>query len=184
MDKFIITGLPRSRTGWLANLFTYGPSFCVHDGVMLGHPTFCSLMEIASRNPEIRHVGNSDSGIALTRNPSDYDQCKVIIVERPLEDAYRSFMAYFTSNPYRDQWKIDPEKTRLVFQTALAGLQEFKKLPTVMTVQFSELEDEHKVSDLWSFIVPEQSFNRDRWAVLDKLRVNPASEKVSVKWVS
>lgn len=29
---FFITGYPRSRTAWLANLCTWGDSFCLHDG--------------------------------------------------------------------------------------------------------------------------------------------------------
>ena len=28
---FFITGLPRSRTAWLANWFTYGHTFCFHE---------------------------------------------------------------------------------------------------------------------------------------------------------
>lgn len=31
--QFFITGLPRSRTAWFANLFTWGDSICYHDGL-------------------------------------------------------------------------------------------------------------------------------------------------------
>jgi hypothetical protein len=60
---FFITGLPRSRTAWLANFFTTGPSYCAHDALLgcadLG--AFAKRME--SLPGSIR--GDSDSGLAL-----------------------------------------------------------------------------------------------------------------------
>lgn len=61
--EFLILGLPRSRTAWLANLFTVPPlSFCLHEGL--------SLPEVAGSwhalATKLRSAGTNAVGLADT----------------------------------------------------------------------------------------------------------------------
>jgi hypothetical protein len=58
MSFYIITGLPRSRTAWLATYFTYGESFCFHDELLDGPHVLNSKMRLASKR--FAHVGHAD----------------------------------------------------------------------------------------------------------------------------
>jgi hypothetical protein len=57
MTPFFITGLPRSRTAWLANFFTTDHSFCYHDISRVG--SVWAILESTSSD----FVGDSDSGL-------------------------------------------------------------------------------------------------------------------------
>src|SRR5258708_1328687 len=98
VDRFAIIGVPRSRTAWLSVLVTVGSCFCLHDGLAGGRDFFSRLDDIAKRNPTIRHVGNSDSGITLLMKPEELgDQTKFVVVLRGASDAYMSYARYFTT---------------------------------------------------------------------------------------
>ena len=74
MTPFFITGLPRSRTAWLANFFTTQTAFCFHDRCKDGWTAAWveqSLKMVAQGfvpgSPPARytHVGDADSGLML-----------------------------------------------------------------------------------------------------------------------
>lgn len=61
MKTFFVTGLPRSRTAWIANYLTYGKTFCFHDGFCgLAHPLELKDKFDAMRTNGFETVGNSD----------------------------------------------------------------------------------------------------------------------------
>lgn len=188
-DRFIITGFPRSRTGWLANLFTYGSCFCLHDGLqhVLGRRNrrfnlWEHLDTFSARNPSLHRVGNSDSGIPLVIKPKDIPaKTKVVIVRRPQGDAERSYVRYFSAHPYPDLRVPTPDEMHDVFERtrfALDGYELQVPKELLRVIDYSDLDHAVQVQMLWEFIVPDEPFNADRWALLNALRVNPASEKV------
>lgn len=81
----MIIGLPRSRTTWLANLFTTGNSICLHDP-LLNH----SFHELDTLYPG-KYVGISDTSLCLAgyRALNEMPYRKVII-HRELSDVRRS----------------------------------------------------------------------------------------------
>ena len=53
----------------------------------------------------------------------------------------------------------------------------------MMPVAFDDLNDEKVVANLWRFIAPETPFHVERYRILDKLAVNPQSNKVKIAWL-
>jgi hypothetical protein len=184
VDRFIITGLPRSRTSWLANLFTYGSSLCMHDGLTHGKDFFNWLELMRVSDPRIRHMGNSDSGIPLAFEAAPED-VKVVVVQRNWMDCMVSFRKYFSQHPYTHLGMVNADvegpAIQAIFQNAREKLTSFMdtvKPGLLKVVDFADLNDPDAVESMWNFLVPDEPFSWARWQILDKLRVNPASEKV------
>lgn len=77
MSKFVITGLPRSRTAWFSAYFTYGDIICYHEAFYHGIP-----LEGA------KHVGNADCGYFV--KDWDIGEHGLVIIHRDPEDVARS----------------------------------------------------------------------------------------------
>lgn len=62
---FFITGLPRSRTAWLANFLNWGNTWCWHDGIRgcSSLDEFAKLMEPSEPIDGTTQVGDCDSGL-------------------------------------------------------------------------------------------------------------------------
>jgi len=180
LSKFIITGLPRSRTSWLANLFTYGSSFCMHDGLATGNDFFCRLRAVAASDSSIRYVGNSDSGIPMFMPPSEFDDCKVLVVLRDKKECFASFQSYFTEHPYPSLATSWTNRLKDYFDLVSNRLKEFyREIPSerLQLLCFHHLDNAEVVARAWKFLVPDEPFNFARFEILNKMRVNPASEK-------
>lgn len=182
-ERFIITGLPRSRTGWLANLFTYGSCFCLHDGVRFGTKLeFWDRLEaLAKFRQWIRWIGNSDSGLPLSHQPGEFPGVKFIFVTRDRREAAESFATYFENNPYPEQLPYTRPAWMDVFNRAQERLEHFKAgVPSewAHSVDFDGLNSVAVVEGIWNFIAPDEPFFKERFEQLDKLRVNPMSRKV------
>lgn len=187
--RFIITGLPRSRTSWLANLFNCGPCICLHDGMVLNKNIPLLLDQVANRNPGIKHVGNSDSGIALLDNLDWLEDFKVIVVERDPCEVEESYHQYFKQWPYPQLGVPSRESVHKMvdmlsdkIDMLVENLVETSQ-DKFRPVAFDDLNDEKVVADLWSFIAPETPFHVERYRILDKLAVNPQSAKVKIAWL-
>lgn len=180
LQRFVITGLPRCRSGWLSNLMTYGSSFCGHDFLQYGKNFWGKLDEIASNDDNILYVGNSDTGIPLLYEPHDFTDCKILVVLRDTTDALENYIAYFQKHPYPQIGIPDREKMLEIFQTIKDRLARFCAMPNCKTVLFDHLNHKGVVKDVVNWLTPGERFNEDRWELLDKLRVNPCSQKVRV----
>jgi len=79
--KFVITGLPRSRTAWFAGYFTQGDTICVHEAAF-----YDKDMDLPFEN-----IGTADSGYL---NEPEWAEAfapdKVVVVHRPLKEVIRS----------------------------------------------------------------------------------------------
>ena len=185
-DRFLITGLPRSRTSWLANLFTYGPCFCLHDGCQYGKAGVLDRMtQIECVRPALKHVGNADSGVALMFDPGEYPVDKVVVVWRATEDVCKSALKFFTEHPYPQQGKMTRRTVVDVLGRVERGIRSLVREmdeSRVLMVRFEDLNRAGIVEDVWDFVCPEEPFDRERFALLDQIRVNPMSEKVRTLW--
>ena len=67
MTPYFITGLPRSRTAWLANYLTWGSSLCLHDVyATLDTPHLMpDHLEKAQSESGVQHIGVSDPALLL-----------------------------------------------------------------------------------------------------------------------
>lgn len=184
-DRFVITGYPRSRTAWLANLFTYGTCFCLHDGLQYGSSFWDIVEEAADCTAEVRHIGNSDSGIALLFAPEELKGVKVVIVDREKNEALDSYQRYFEKHPYPGIGVPDRRKMERVFELAESKMKVLKEsLPEDMlrVIAYQNLESAGAVEILWNFIAPDETFNEHRFKLLNTIRMNTISAKVRHVW--
>jgi len=75
--NFFITGLPRSRTAWIANFFSTGDVFCWHEA-MAGITSKAQYWERLSTE-RYTHVGNSDCTLYMG---GLLPNCPLVIIER------------------------------------------------------------------------------------------------------
>lgn len=87
MSKFFITGLPRCRSAWFANLLSYGDSFCYHDG-WHGCQTQ-ELFRTRLKIPGFNHVGNSDPANAVFWRylAEEYPTARWVVVMRNVAES-------------------------------------------------------------------------------------------------
>lgn len=93
--NFFITGLPRSRTAWLAAYFTDGNVFCYHDGLkyLNKKEEFYYLMGAAHKDYKLDTIGNSDSGLIYTDFQTRFPDADTVIIERPVADSWQSMVS-------------------------------------------------------------------------------------------
>lgn len=162
MTRHFITGLPRSRTAWLAAYFSTGKAFCYHEPMA----RISSLDQIAGLYdlPQYDHVGISDSGLGFfTKEIIERFAPRTIIVERDPDAVRRSLQSI--GIPDRFYVKVLAE--------ALGSVPES---PLVLRVPFDALRDPQVMEQVHRHLVPSVPFDPMRFALMSKLMVecNPA----------
>lgn len=94
MKHFFLTGLPRCKSAFFANLLTYGDSFCYHDaflGLDKLEDIHCKL-KICPQLGTFSTVGISDPALVLfwERMVEWYPDAKWIVVKRPEREVVKS----------------------------------------------------------------------------------------------
>lgn len=165
---FFITGLPRTRTAWLANLFTTDTTVCFHEPRE-------SIEAIVAAYPELR-IGVADSTLPM-KYPGlreKWPQARWLYVKRNPADAMRSFVK-FTRNHYR---LLNREIHRYweMHHTASLGLGGEKGLD-LMGIRFEDLSDPARIAQVWEFLLPDVPFNPLRLQVLENLKIEQDIER-------
>jgi hypothetical protein len=185
---FFVTGFARSRTAWLANLLTYGPSYCHHDALRLGTtPEFLEKMFTDTwwHNEDVEYVGDSDSGL-LAIAPKvlkAFPDSRWVLIERPMEEAARSYFNAFKDTPYPQTPVMSLEQVRALYLCISDWKDAFKKIVPghlLMVVPFDRLGDEAVVASIWTWCVPAIPFNYERFRMLNSFSVNIIPGKVEV----
>jgi hypothetical protein len=198
-EVFFVTGLPRSRTTWLSNYLTYGNIWCHHD-LLLKTPHM-DWFDDALRRPGAQVTGDSDSALPLAYEEINkwYPQAKWIVVLRNRMDAQKSYLKYFREHPYQRQRPLNWEQMEAAFELMDRRLTSIIEHPEIskrtLVVMFDQLERAENAFPLLQFLgpnayrgVPERIWTQ-RWAMLNKMTVNPASRKIAInedwssKWV-
>jgi hypothetical protein len=94
---YFITGLPRCRSAWLANLLTWDNSFCYHDG-WLGIASVDQFAAMLNETPADK-VGNSDpANVFFWEELAErFPEAKWVVVKRDYETTLASCQRAFTS---------------------------------------------------------------------------------------
>ena len=155
MKTFFITGLPRSRTAWLANFFTYGDSFCFHEALKYSHEMWDikELFESTSKP----YVGNSDSYIPFfaQRLDSLFPDAKWVFIERDINDVAKSMQRIFSG--------YDHQK---LLNMSLPFLDFVKKEYSPLIVKYEDLDSMEECEKLWNYCIPTYAFDSQRWKML------------------
>lgn len=175
-NNFFISGLPRSRTAWLANLFTTDRTFCYHDAL-----SFNSLLSMVQRFAEHKEekVGDSDSALILHMSPlmRFFPNAAWVFVRRPLEEASSSF--WRTYGPKYPNGPTSPRECDLRFEVLEEQLGQAESMvANKMIVTFDRLSDERTIRRMWGFLLGDVPFNRERYLMLETMQINIIPSKV------
>lgn len=180
MKPFFLTGLPRSRTAWLANFFTWGESHCHHDALRLG-PDLATLRD-QLQGTEAAYVGDSDSGLVALAGEivAAYPSARWVLVERPLAEALTDFQAYFSRHPYPGIPAMSDAEARRIFEWCAARCAELPKVvpaDRLLVTSAAALDDEVEMRRVWEWCLP-LPFPARRWRMLDTFNVAVISGKI------
>lgn len=116
---YIVTGLPRSKTAWIANFLTVGDSFCFHEGFNRG------VFHVDSKI-----VGIADSGACINHKEirDRFPNAKWVIVKRDVEEVNKSLINVVG---------FDEEVTEIVTQKFVEGLAEIEVMYNPLIIPFN-----------------------------------------------
>lgn len=164
MTPFFITGLPRSGTAWLANLFTTGKTLCYHE------PSPNLVVQTMNRHPG-RRVGASDSSLVrrFAEVTTAFPSARWLYVARPIEETVKSLMAFTAALGNG----LDEKLLREELQKDIDLAGEFiRDTDRVAVVEYSSITQHSNVmAEAWHWLVPEVKFDMYRWAILREFNV-------------
>lgn len=178
--QFFITGLPRTRTAWLANLFTTGNSFCYHEVVYTNKEVSSAIA--ALKIDDYEYVGDSSSAIPMYAETlfSEFPDAPIVLIERDTGECLSSFRRAFL---YPDGGKVTSDKLEIAASMrpfASDGMERCEKAVKQMfskykerikVVSFYDLDDMKVLEDLWSHCVPDIPFDERRAEQLSRLNI-------------
>jgi hypothetical protein len=172
MTPFFITGLPRSRTAWLANFFTTDHSFCYHDISRVG--SVWSILESTSSD----FVGDSDSGL-LTLVDSlliRYPMARWLFLHNTVDRATKSFERYFTVDNEYPGTKESNIREAMEIAKQLYDIA-VQKVNNKMEIEVDELDNFQTVKQVWQWLLP-LPWNQQRYTMLNTFRINIIPQKL------
>ena len=145
-SNFLILGLPRSRTAWLANFLTYGDVTCTHEGL-----NGCrTLLEYKRQFKD--NSGDSNTGLAIFDFESLFSDFKLIIIDSDIRRSVEFARKIYRADIYGQMVKM---KKRL---DSLEGLH----------VALHDIDD--RLEEIWDYVSRYQ-FNEQRAAQLISLDI-------------
>ena len=128
--QFFITGLPRSRTAWFANLFTWGDSICYHDALH-SDPTVGRLVYMLKDVPAVcgakRGHSCASNLLAWRELDAHFPDAQWVVIERRFDDVLAACS---------DILPTTRRDALLVMQSQIAGIVEHLD---PMMVQFESI---------------------------------------------
>jgi len=170
-NQFFITGLPRSRTSWLANFFTYNNAFCFHEATR-----FCANMQDLKelmKSHEAGNIGNADPALLHIMDDVKkiFPDSRIVLIEREIHETIDSFIDFYTSYEYKNiqEW----------IEQLYEIMEKIKSRYEVKTVRHDSLNYMETCKELWEYILPDEPFDVKRWNLLDELYINKLVDKHS-----
>lgn len=155
--RFFILGLPRSRTAWLANFFTYDDVSCLHEP-----------------SAEIASLDELDARLDATGSPvqGSADTCNTLLFDSLLKrwpDA-RYIAVRRDPREVRASLRGKGLTTESMVELA-ASFESVTQHAAVIPVRFESLSDLSRLEDLWRFCGSRMPFNERRARMLIDLNV-------------
>lgn len=158
----MITGLPRSRTAWMANFFTFGDSFCFHEALVDGGD-----MTRAFSSVDTPYIGNSDSEIPFFADKDDkiYAKAKHVLIRRDKKEVVNSLQRMF---------RVDIAHA---VDECVEALERYESVFKPLVVEFGDLNDKETMMAVWHFCLPTIPFPERRWEMLNDFKVEITKTK-------
>jgi hypothetical protein len=166
-EPFIITGLPRSRTAWLAALCNTVPeAICYHEPLAT-MPRWDGVVGLL-RDARYRYAGASDSGLGFHLSElMAVLRPRVLIVSRGREDVAASLRAILPGGGVER------------FLAVLAGrLDPLRDDPAVMVVDFAALSRVRTVCACLRHLMPEATICPSKVEEFGRLNVQACTDQV------
>lgn len=185
---FFITGLPRSRTAWLANLLTWGRTFCYHEPLYsCTRVADLNLLADKAKAEGLLNVGGSDSGLPFFWRETRelFPNALWLVVRRPVKDVVISYTEYFTKHPFHGMGTLSTESVEelcINLDRELDALCRTLPDSQKLVVRFDDLGETNTVRYLWHFLTSEK-FSRLRFEQLKNFRINVVSENYDLRKV-
>ena len=141
-EPFFITGLPRSRTAWMAVAMTASRTFCRHE------PRYDSVRDLKDLwySNYYQYVGISDSGLGLKLQwIMDEIKPRVLIIDRAIEDVIRSGAKLGVHN-------------RKYIEDLYSAIAPFRFHPNTRIVNFEDLDDLNIIRSIHKHLMPHAFF--------------------------
>lgn len=158
MSLFFITGLPRSRTCWLAAYLSHGNAKCFHD--LSGEvKTPVELIDRMLRSGA-EHTGDSDSGLAMYYEAISqaYPAAKWVVVRRNASASIKWLKELGVTNPAPIIQILEDRIGDLILKL------------NPMVVEFEDLSRE-KVEEIAAYCIPGWVEDKDRSEFFSKLSI-------------
>ena len=174
-SKFMITGLPRSRTAWWSVMASTPVSVCTHEPVKIS-TCFADLLSFWA-DPNHQFAGISDSSLymQLDRILNQVQPQMLVILRDPgqvMESLRRCF-----ARPKSGATLLDEDTLFKRISEAHHRLTRVANHALVKTVQFDDLNHEGVVASCLEWILPGQGHHMKR----DLLNMNIQVEMSSIK---
>ena len=161
MRPFLITGLPRSRTAWLAHLFTMPGVWCEHEP----SGRFESLSDLGDyfkpKSGSGWRIGAADHGLGwwLAEILHRWEP-RVLLVERPVEEVYAALRGLGLPAECMQYLLELKRREDLVRQH-----------PNVLAVPFSKLDDHRTMQRAWFHLLPGVPFDESRFEYMRRFNI-------------
>ena len=151
--RFFITGLPRSRTAWMASFMTSGNAVCLHE------PRNWAAMW---NHDGAQHVGIADSGLGFQlQNIIDTYEPQVLIIDRPKDEVEASLAALNTGLPRTNFVEI--------LHKALSKFNSGEK--NILRVPYHLLSDMRTMQKIFWHLTPGEAFDEGRFMSMKDLNI-------------
>jgi hypothetical protein len=154
---FIVYGLPRSRTRWLAEFLTYGGWTCHHQAAM-------SMRSVSDVRRLFRPgTGSSEPGASLGWRVLHHlvPGIRAVVVRRPVEDSVRSMCRV----DLQGVGHYDPATLLRLLGRESRALDEIAAQPGTLSVDFEALKDEVTCARVFEHCLP-YSHDSTWWGAL------------------
>lgn len=168
MSPFLVVGLPRSRTAWLANFLSYGESFCYHEPT-IGCADVADL-RMGLYNGHRPVMGGADTGalFIIDQIKASMPDLRLLVIERSVEDVFRSCEKAGLPVVRED---LEREHQTMRLSASLDGAKR---------VRFDEIDN--SLESIWRFCVGKHScFDGVRAAQLRDLKVEALVDRYDVR---
>lgn len=164
MRPFFISGLPRCRSAWLANLLTTDKTLCHHDRKFEEH-LLVSPRRVGFAGPELV--------MQYDQIHDQFPDAPWVIVLRKVEESIASLKALDMTDAPDESWD-------LVYRERSDAIAHICTKVFVETVFFDDLHHENIIRLIWAHLLPGIPFDLERWRLLNGFNVQQHIKRLEV----
>lgn len=166
---FLIFGLPRSMTAWLSCFLTCRHVFCQHE--MMGKHSTAKEIARSIKSQPFRYSGMADpAALMLWRElTQELPDATLIYVRRNPDDSRRALARVAN---------VNPELLRSRYDALLRAGNEFREYAEPKLVDVHDLQQEHWLRRVWSWVAPETELPEAHLAKMLSLHVRQKDELI------